>query len=240
LEVIGHRGYPARFPENSVASLLAALLAGAHGVEFDVWLSRDGTPVLLHDPDTGRVSTSGQSIAVREATVRQLRGVCLGMGQCIPTLAEALDALPRGISIFLEIKDPGASEAIYHMVREKRRLNDTVFISFHPEALEAVRRLDSEARLGFTIMSLEHLQMLWGLHERLRLYTVNPPILGVPVVGLETYRSLVAEARRRGMKIAIWTVNRPEELRGLEDLVDYVITDDPAAWPQRRNCGHNW
>src|SRR5690606_21688391 len=56
LELVAHRGYPARFPENSLPGMRAALDAGARYVEFDVQFSRDGVPVVLHDANLLRVT----------------------------------------------------------------------------------------------------------------------------------------------------------------------------------------
>lgn len=52
---VGHRGYPARYPENSLLGIREAITAGAHGVELDLQLSRDGQPMLVHDADLRRV-----------------------------------------------------------------------------------------------------------------------------------------------------------------------------------------
>src|SRR5215831_13031833 len=57
--VVGHRGAAARAPENTAASLLAGLAAGADAVEIDVGLTRDGRAVLLHDTTLNR-TTSGR------------------------------------------------------------------------------------------------------------------------------------------------------------------------------------
>jgi len=65
--VIGHRGYPAKYPENTIASFIAALYYGADGVELDVWLSGDGVPVVIHDEMTGRVSSV--DLAVKKFSV---------------------------------------------------------------------------------------------------------------------------------------------------------------------------
>ena len=233
MRIIGHRGYPARYPENTVAGFLAALLAGAHGVELDVWLTRDNHPVVIHDPTTGR--TGDRDLDVREATLRQLRELDLGMAQRIPTLEETLQAIPRGYTVMIEIKTPEAAGPSYHAAKKLGRLDDIVFISTEPEALEEIRSLDPEARIGFTIDSVEDIPLLWQLHRRLHLYTANPPIQGVEVVGPDTYWELVKEARRAGMKIALWTVDNPEEVRGHEHLIDYLITNDPLAWIQHIN-----
>ena len=54
-ELIAHRGYAARFPENSLPGIEAAIRAGARFVEMDVQLSADGVPVLFHDKTLKRV-----------------------------------------------------------------------------------------------------------------------------------------------------------------------------------------
>lgn len=60
--LIAHRGWPEAYPENSLRGMRAVLEAGARHVEFDVQLTRDGHPVVLHDADLGRVSGRRGSI----------------------------------------------------------------------------------------------------------------------------------------------------------------------------------
>lgn len=54
--LVAHRGYAARYPENTRESLAAAVSVGAEFVEFDIQLSADGVPVLLHDADLDRTA----------------------------------------------------------------------------------------------------------------------------------------------------------------------------------------
>ena len=54
--LVAHRGYPARFPENTLEGISAALAAGARYVEFDIQLSADGVPVLIHDQNLMRAA----------------------------------------------------------------------------------------------------------------------------------------------------------------------------------------
>lgn len=69
--LIGHRGCPIKYPENTIASFLAALFYGADGLELDVWLSSDGELVVIHDPDTGRVA--GKKLFVKETIFDELK-----------------------------------------------------------------------------------------------------------------------------------------------------------------------
>ena len=56
IEIIAHRGYSARAPENTVASVRAALTAGATAVEWDLQVSASGTPYLFHDDSLDRTT----------------------------------------------------------------------------------------------------------------------------------------------------------------------------------------
>lgn len=77
-ELIAHRGYPARYPENSIAGIQAALAAGARYVEVDVQLSRDRFPVLFHDRDLKRLCH--QAGAIHDYDWEQLQQFTLYAG----------------------------------------------------------------------------------------------------------------------------------------------------------------
>src|SRR3954465_9155458 len=70
-KILAHRGGGKLAPENTLAAMRCGLAHGFHAVEFDVMLSRDGVPVLMHDPDLGRtVQGAGRisDFSVRELT----------------------------------------------------------------------------------------------------------------------------------------------------------------------------
>jgi glycerophosphoryl diester phosphodiesterase len=97
--VEGHRGYCARYPENTLLSYHAALELGVDAVEFDVWLTADKVPVLMHDGNCRR--TCGVNRHLRDMTLAEVRELdagyaekfgdtYLGHGIGVPTLEEAL------------------------------------------------------------------------------------------------------------------------------------------------------
>src|SRR6187399_213065 len=75
-ELVAHRGYAARFPENTLSALEAAIEAGARWVEIDVQLTSDGFPVLFHDRTLERMC--GVKGAVHERTLSDLRALSCG------------------------------------------------------------------------------------------------------------------------------------------------------------------
>lgn len=72
-ELIAHRGYASRYPENTLAAVTAAIEAGAQHVEIDVQLSSDGVPLLFHDRTLERMC--GVTGAVHEHTLAELRAL---------------------------------------------------------------------------------------------------------------------------------------------------------------------
>jgi len=72
IKLIAHRGYTARYPENTIIAIEAAIEAGAQFVEVDVQLAADGTPVLFHDRTLERMC--GVSGAIADYSPRQLAG----------------------------------------------------------------------------------------------------------------------------------------------------------------------
>lgn len=165
-EVIAHRGYAARYPENTLVALEAALRAGARHVEFDVQLTRDGVPVLQHDAEPAR--TTGHAGRVMDLDLDTIRTPDAGetphfgtrfTGERIPTLAQAVDLLadrPQATA-FVEIKEE--SLAHFGTVRSvlaviEPLLARCVPISFSADAVRCARDLDAPA-VGWVLRSLD-------------------------------------------------------------------------------------
>jgi glycerophosphoryl diester phosphodiesterase len=108
-QLVAHRGYSGRFPENSLPAIQAAMDLGAHWLEWDVQLSADRVPVLIHD--SVLKNEAGPDQDVREMSAESLGQVVIGhlpdQGPVfIPTLTQALERLadfPQ-VSVFVEIK----------------------------------------------------------------------------------------------------------------------------------------
>lgn len=109
----GHRGWRAKYPENTLVSYRAAIELGVDAIEFDVWLSRDGVPVIMHDANTLRIT--GHDGLIIEQTLAELKALDAGShkgpefaGEQIPTLEETLElvrSLRPEMRLGVEIKD---------------------------------------------------------------------------------------------------------------------------------------
>lgn len=152
--VIAHRGGGTLAPENTIAGLRCGLERGYRAAEFDIMLSADGVPVLMHDPAFGRTvpgignvsETSAKLLATMDA------GSWFGpkfAGEPVPSFADVIAYCKRvGIWMNAEIKpSPGyaaetgraAAALLKQMLAEDDTMAMPLFSSFSPEALMAAR-----------------------------------------------------------------------------------------------------
>jgi glycerophosphoryl diester phosphodiesterase len=237
--VAAHRGGAALWPENSLTAFRGALALGVDALEFDLHLTADGVPVVIHDATLDR-TTTGRG-AVRATTLEALRRVRLldrrgaRTEDRVPTLAEVLDvARTAAAEILPEIKldvararYPGVEARVLELLRARGMLARATIQSFDEATLREVRALEPAART-----------MLLVSRVRVAAYAARPAdavrwALGVGDVELGVdYRvidaELVAAARAAGLRLAAWTVNTDTDLLTMAALgVDLVMTDHP-------------
>jgi glycerophosphoryl diester phosphodiesterase len=220
--VIAHRGDSAHRPENTLASFAAALELGAELVEFDIQLTKDGHPVVIHDPTLER-TTSGKG-PVREHTLAEIRRLSAGYperfgtsfaGERVPTLAEVLHLLRGRARALVEIKhesvtddDDDGIEAIAIAEARKADVADGLAIlSFVRRALVRCRRLAPEIPRGHIFYRATADEVLAGAAEA-------GTDLVMPEKGMLTLE-LRERLRAAGLRVATWVVDDPAELRTL-------------------------
>jgi glycerophosphoryl diester phosphodiesterase len=155
--VVAHRGLSAEEPENTMRSFRRAAEVGCDLIEFDVHLSRDGVPVVIHD-DTLDRTTNGRGL-VRDRTLDELRRLDAGRGERTPTLAEVIEWAERGsVPLSVEIKQPtpalglppydGIAERVVELLRPSRIASRSLIHSFDHPTIRHVRDLWPEATTG--------------------------------------------------------------------------------------------
>src|SRR5688572_33502616 len=107
MKIIGHRGWPTKYPDNVLEGIAAALEV-ADMVEVDVRRSGDGCLILSHDPVLG-------GMVVSEAPWADLGRVDLGRGFHPASLAQILEGFPASRFNF-EVKNTPAEPGFdpYH------------------------------------------------------------------------------------------------------------------------------
>lgn len=235
--VIAHRGASAAAPPNTLAAFEKAAELGADGVEFDVHLSADGVPVVIHD-STVDATTDGSG-RVADLSLDALKQLDAGShfspafaGERIPTLEEILEAVGQRLLLNVELKstslrENGLERAVTAQV-ERHGLSDGVlFSSFNPFALRRAKRIAPHIRAGLLYAPNLPLPL-----RRAWLAPLFPHEARHPEHTMVDAR-FMAWARRRGYQVNTWTVDEPAEMQRLINLgVNAIITNVPDVLRQ--------
>lgn len=226
--VVAHRGMVPGHVENSVPGFIASAEQGADAVEFDVRLTSDGVPIVMHDETVDR-TTDGHG-DVRELTSAHIRSLNAGSEdrpRVVPSLDEVL-AIPN-LDFELEIRDadPAHARVIFQHVAGAGALNRTTFTSSHREQLSELRRLDGTVAIGvFAGACATHIHthpgcglMAWCReHEPTRVH-ISSAVLDEARAGF---------LRSQGFEIQSANANAEAEMRRAVSLADRVSTDHLA------------
>jgi glycerophosphoryl diester phosphodiesterase len=226
--VFGHRGACAYTPENTIPSFLQALEMGAHGVELDVHLSKDGVPVVIHDFGLEK-TTNGTGLVV-EKTLDELKALDAGIhkgaafaGTRIPTLDEVFEALGGRIAVNVEVKaDTDGIEQVVAECIARHGMNDLVIISsFKPTVLRRFAETQPHLKLGFLIDPTEPQEVNSIYMSAVKHHARHPFYMTID-------RAYVRVAHQFGYRVNTWTVNDPDHAINLAEMgVDCVMSDMP-------------
>ncbi|HET9528563.1 MAG TPA: glycerophosphodiester phosphodiesterase [Pyrinomonadaceae bacterium] len=212
--VIGHRGASAVAPENTIPAFEAAIAAGADGVEFDVRLSSDGVPVIIHDDTLQR--THALRRRVGELSAEDLRAVD------VPSLRDLFELMSQNdLILCLEIKGSSAelADRCCQLVDEFLFSERVIVECFDLEVIRRIKTLKTAALFEPRIYTDMHIvdraleagASVLALHHRL----AKP--------------QLVEKAKLAGLRVVVWTVDDPVWIeRARAWAIEAVITNDPA------------
>ena len=230
--IIGHRGALGHAPENTLAGIRRAKLFGLSWVEFDVALTRDNVPVLMHDETVNRTTNGKGKLA--EMTAASVRVLDAGSwkseeftGEHVPTLEEAFKTLQElGMGANIEIKPTKGREVETGTLVAKQvaaawpqSLPRPLLSSFQSESLVAARNAAPGIARGYL---LNRIGRNWR-REAEALECVSIHCNQRPLD-----RKTAAEIRHAGYHLLSYTVNEASRARLLLDWgVDAVFTDYP-------------
>jgi glycerophosphoryl diester phosphodiesterase len=217
ITIVAHRGASKLAHENTIDSFLAAVSLGADMVELDVRKCGDGTLVVFHDP---WLSRAARRSPISRLTLREINRRTAKRGFSVPTVEETFRTLSRKTLLDIELKEPGYEADVVALARRHFDINGFVLTSFDPRIIAAVKAVDPHLQTGFIVATA----------EGAALCDSSPAEVLAPEKRLfSAHRQLFANAKSRGKKIAVWTVDGTEVLTRLliDPLVDAIITNRP-------------
>ena len=228
--VVGHRGWPQAYPENTLASFKAALSLGVDAIELDVRLTKDGRLAVLHDADTERIT--GVKGIVGAMTLDELKRFDAGWksgeafaGERIPSLEEVMGLVAGKAALYIEVKPPGeggpgpVAEALAPLLADYP--GAVVVHSFDAGFLREFRKVSSGADTGFLCSASP---------ETL----AQAVALGCTAIHPEWHsvtREMNAAIRKAGLRMMVWTARTEEDCRAILDSIDTdaIAADCPDA-----------
>jgi len=233
--IIGHRGASVVAPENTMAAFREAIAVGADGIEFDVRLTRDGLPVVIHDSTLRR--TGGVNKRVADLSWQELSQIDVGSwfrpgsfaNETVPSLVELFELFQsNNMSLYLEMKcDSPAehrplAEACCRLINEFSFTERVVVECFQLPALQVLKEIAPDIKTAalfdraFTDQSI----------------VTRATEIGAIAVALNhrlARKSLVEKSKQAGFHVAVWTVDDPAWVQHARELgIDALITNDPA------------
>lgn len=242
--LIAHRGFPSRYPENTLIGLRAAVASGARFIEFDVQLSMDGIPVVIHDTDLQRTAgiqgniLSMDSDHISEIEVNETaRFGDTFKGTNISTLNQISKYITSvsQLTAFVEIKRSSLRKfghtVVVQPIMDALRpvIEQCIVISFDLEAVELARKLGAD-RIGWVIET-------WDQQTRSRAEQLVPDFLFCDHEILPAEENLWPGP----WQWAIYETSDPEHALQLlnrgADLVETDAIGDMLTYFQNRQAG---
>lgn len=237
-----HRGGTSAAPENTLPAFERAVELGYAYLETDVHLSADGVLMAFHDPDLGR--TCGVDASIADLTADELADVRVDGREPIPTMVELLDRFP-GARFNIDCKSDAAAGPLVTLVRERDLLDRVCIGAFSHARLTKIRSLLGDRLL--TCMSPQEIARLRltgrvrGTERRVAQVPVRAADQGVGRRLTVVTPGFVANARRHGVAVHVWTIDDPVEMHRLLDLgVDGIMTDRPEVLRDVLRARHSW
>src|SRR6185295_10448886 len=218
--IIGHRGASAVAPENTMAAFRDALAVGADGIEFDVRLTRDGVPVVIHDNTLRR--TGGLPHRVADLAWAEISKVDVGSwfaatfaNETVPSLAELFTLFHSNNStLYLEMKCDAASEqralaeACAKAIAEHALKERVIVECFQLPALRILKEIDPEIK---TVALFEPALTNPSVLSDQRIIKQASDV-GASALALHhrlARESLVQKAKDAGLHVTVRTVDDP-------------------------------
>lgn len=243
---IAHRGAMAEAPENTRSAFDRAIDYGVDGIEFDVQITKDGTPVIYHDPYLEKINGVPRT-TIPDFTLAELYRYDFGdwfskvyQNEKILTLEQTLRAYGKRTRLFIEIKSPPIPEArplydqlpalvvdyVQNCIPENRMAHMHI-LAFDPGMLRAA---------FLKAPDLKYILNLEGPFSKNQPFNIDTKMLyGYGLDHTQLNRPFVDSLHDDGKKIFTYPCDRAADIQRAMDLkVDGIMTNDPGGeqWRQ--------
>lgn len=238
VEIVAHRGASFDAPENTLAAIKLAWEQKADASEFDVFLSKDGKIVVIHDATTKRTACVDMKVA--ETTLDELRKLDVGSwkgakfkGERIPTLEEMLATVPTGKRVFIEVKcGPEIVPELDRVLKVcKLKPEQTCVISFNADVIAATKKARPDLPC-YWVVNLAPKNAKPKTAEELieKAKEIKADGLDLSATPAILDKAFGDKVKAAGFKLYVWTVNDVELAKKMIAAGVESITTDKPGW----------
>lgn len=245
MTLIAHRGYSSEAPENTIFAFNLAIKHGYKDIELDVQLTKDGTPIVIHDPTLDR-TTNGSGL-VSDHTYAQIRTLDAGSwysssyaGLKVPSLLEVLNQLRGVANLHIELKSdeielvPKVIELLTstgwaHDVRS--RSNKFAVSNKTPLVISSFDRKQLLRSMSLAPSAVVHELLVEKVTDESLNWASKHKVRGYHTDGNDITPELVRKARQLNLEIGAWWWTRKEQdaHRIARHGARYAFVDSPSS-----------
>ncbi|SEH59860.1 glycerophosphoryl diester phosphodiesterase [Rheinheimera pacifica] len=223
MQIIAHRGASGEYPENTLLAIEQAITQGADAIEIDVFAVQ-GELIVIHDHHLARTTNGTGSIY--QYSIEQLMQLDAGRGERIPTLRQVLQLL-QNTRLWLNIELKGENTvapllALLDKAKQELQFDSQRLLisSFNHHLLAALKLAQPELKLGALTASLPLDYAAFA--QQLQAHSVNCDVSFIN-------QAFVDDAKARGLKVYVYTVDQADDLSRLQQYgVDGIFSNYPA------------
>ncbi|OXM85721.1 glycerophosphodiester phosphodiesterase family protein [Paenibacillus rigui] len=236
--ILAHRGLPSQAPEDTIESNILGLDAGGDFIENDMWLSKDGHIVIVHD-DTLDRTTNGTG-SVENFTLEQLKALNANKPHPagfpnvkIPTWDEQIDlAQSKGKMVESEIKSskPEMVNTVIQVIKDKKAEDTVNMMSFNTEQLMRLRQQMPEMPTGLLVNGITSNETNVNKSLRDAIRNVQGTNATFNVGYYNIGKNFMESAHHHGLIVSPWTINNQNDFISMFMLGPWGITTDYADY----------
>lgn len=238
VEIVAHRGASFDAPENTIAAIKLAWEQKADASEFDIYLTKDGKIVVIHDATTKR--TAGVELKVADSMLEDLRKLDAGKwkdakfaGEKLPTLEEMLATVPVEKRVFIEVKcGPEIVPEMDRVIKaSKLKPAQTCVISFNADVIAATKKARPDLQ-ALWLVSLAPKNAKPRTAEELiaKAKEIKADGLDLSATPAVLDKAFGDKVKQAGLKLYVWTVNDAELAKKMIAAGAESITTDKPGW----------
>ncbi len=239
--ILGHRGAMGDRPENSAISFKKALSDGADGIEFDVHLTSDGVPVVIHDEKVDRTTNGSGLISkmtfqeIKELDIVFKQGQIQNKKEKILSLEETLELTASESKLInIELKQgpviyPGLEEKVVELIKSFNIEDKVIISSFNHYSIKMLKDIYPDIECGLLYMA--GIYQPWVYARRLGVEAIHPFLASIN-------EELVQACHENNILVNVFGANDSASISKMLSIgVDCIITDYPGLAVGLRELG---